>query len=420
MNEDFIEQYKTNRRITDVNKLSKMDRQHYEFAASTRKRAIDALGIFEAYGFRMHGLRILDIGCAYGGFSIEAAKRGAFAYGIEIDRELYEYAVLNDKGEHYSSGECKFILTDATSEEFLEKLPQNFFDLIIVNDVFEHIYDTHRLLSNLSKVGNDKCSIYFVIPNNSYIPYIASEGHTGLCGLSIMPPLYWSALLGADYRSIYYHPFDYYKASFEYYGFRNIIPVNYPPAADVESVKAASRAEYDKVRKKIADSNSLFPVTYSEELQRNLKLFSRLLNKDLDHLPSAEIVWKYLTGFWAGFAHKGSLRLVPPIRTTQRRNSAENSDEVHFSLYRDKERLCVDVQCDFDTADYEFAYHLTMARQPKSLERSHYIKEMHYEWNLKAQGMYGAAIYVKYKGHEHKDFRILTQPLYYPGNKEKS
>lgn len=420
MNEDFIEKYKSNKQISDISTLSKMDRQHYEFAASTRKRAVDALGIFEAYGFQINGLRILDIGCAYGGFSIEAAKKGAFAYGIEIDQELYEYAVLNDKGEHYSSGKCKFILTDATSEDFLEKLPQNFFDLIIVNDVFEHIYDTHHLLSNISKVGNDKCSIYFVIPSNSYIPYIASEGHTGLCGLSIMPPLYWSALMGNDYRSIYYHPFDYYKASFGYYDFKSIVPINYPPSADIESVKETSRAEYDKVLKKIADCSSSFPAPYSEELQRNFKLYSQLLNKDLVNLTPAEIAWKYLTGFWAGFVHKSTLQLVPPIMTTQRRSSAENSDEIHFSLYRNNDRLCIEVQCDFDTTDYEFAYHLMMTRQPKSLERSRYIKDMHYEWDLNGPGMYGAAIYVKHKEHEHKDFRILTQPLYYPGNKEKS
>ena len=119
--------------------------------------------------------------------------------------------------------------------------------------------------------------------------------------------------MGNDYRSIYYHPFDYYKASFLYYGFKNIVPINYPPATDVESVKETSRAEYDKVLKKIADCSTSFPVDYSEELQRSFKLFSQLLNKDLVNLTSAEIAWKYLTGFWAGFAHKNTLQLVPPI-----------------------------------------------------------------------------------------------------------
>ncbi|GAG33194.1 unnamed protein product, partial [marine sediment metagenome] len=45
-----------------------------EFIESVEKEA----------GFDFRGARVLDIGCAYGGFCIEAAKKGVTAYGIDI------------------------------------------------------------------------------------------------------------------------------------------------------------------------------------------------------------------------------------------------------------------------------------------------------------------------------------------------
>ena len=63
---------------------------------------MNAIGEFEAYGFRMEGLKILDVGCAYGGFCIEAAKKGAICYGIDINFSLYEFACLNNKDEELS------------------------------------------------------------------------------------------------------------------------------------------------------------------------------------------------------------------------------------------------------------------------------------------------------------------------------
>ena len=71
---------------------------------SANSRGQDAIGVFEAYGFSMTGLKILDVGCAYGGFSIEAARKGACCYGVEISNALYELATLNNKGEAYDEG----------------------------------------------------------------------------------------------------------------------------------------------------------------------------------------------------------------------------------------------------------------------------------------------------------------------------
>ena len=104
MYHDFIAALNKKYNCSDRSELSGIDLQHYQFGASTNSRGQDAFGVFVAYGFSMTGLKILDVGCAYGGFSIEAARKGACCYGVEISNALYELATLNNKGEAYDEG----------------------------------------------------------------------------------------------------------------------------------------------------------------------------------------------------------------------------------------------------------------------------------------------------------------------------
>lgn len=122
----FIEALNRKYSCTDKSDLTGMDLQHYTFASTSNQRGLDTLHDFEAYGFSLQGLKILDVGCAYGGFSIEAAKRGAICYGVEISETLYDFAMLNHKDEIYETGSCEFVSVDALSADFLEIIPNNF------------------------------------------------------------------------------------------------------------------------------------------------------------------------------------------------------------------------------------------------------------------------------------------------------
>ena len=421
MYHDFIAALNKKYNCSDRSELSGIDLQHYNFGTSTNSRGQDAIGVFEAYGFSMTGLKILDVGCAYGGFSIEAARKGACCYGVEISNALYELATLNNKGEAYDGGSCDFVRTDATSPEFLEKLPHDYFDLIIVNDVFEHVYDTVQLLSNLEKVANEKCVIYFVIPNGSDFRFAAREGHTGCCGISLLAPLLWQTLIPGreSYeRSIYYRQYEYYRALFEYFGFGKIALINYPGYAGWEETKKDVCAGLETVKQKIHENEKDFPAVYAQKLYAALEVFEKQLVYDLEHLEASELAWKYMTNFWGGFAQRQERVLKPLVKVCER-TSKSDSDEygISFALCRKGNILEIDIADVSSDEELDFAFHLM--RRGESIERSRYQRERHYEWELKAPGMYWVAIYVKKSDREHKDYRILTQPLYMPGDREQ-
>lgn len=420
MYQDFIAALNKKYNCSDKSELSGIDLQHYNFGASTNSRGQDAIGVFEAYGFSMTGLKILDVGCAYGGFSIEAARKGAYCYGVEISNALYEFAMLNNKGEKYDSGSCDFVRTDATSPEFLEKLPHNYFDLIIVNDVFEHVYDTVQLLSNLDKVANEKCAIYFVIPNGSDFRFVAREGHTGCCGISLMAPLLWQTLIPGreSYeRSIYYRQYEYYRAMFEYFGFGKIALINYPGYAKEEETRKNISAGFETAKQKIEENENSFPDVYAQKLHTALEGFGNQLRYDLEHLDAPELVWKYMTNFWGGFAQKQERVLKPLVKTCERTSKSDlDVYGISFVFSRRDQTLEIDITEVSSDEELDFAFHLM--RRGESIDRSRYQRERHYEWELKAPGMYWAAVYVKKSEREHKDCRILTQPLYMPEDKE--
>ena len=79
------------------------------------------------------GESILDIGCGYGTVSHDLVKQGYAVSGIEINEDAI--AVLSQKG-------FKVIRQDITSEFLIDAQ----FDIILILDVLEHIFDPLALL----------------------------------------------------------------------------------------------------------------------------------------------------------------------------------------------------------------------------------------------------------------------------------
>lgn len=100
----------------------------------------------------------LEFGCGFGGFSALVKERfGAETWAVEIDREAAREAAKKLD---------KVINTDAT--ESLQKIPENYFDCIILFDILEHLLDPYSLLCALkSKLTSDGV-IVTSIPNIRY------------------------------------------------------------------------------------------------------------------------------------------------------------------------------------------------------------------------------------------------------------
>lgn len=413
----FIEALNKKYNCVSQSDLSGMDLQHYIFASTSNKRGQSALNVFEAYGFSLQGLKILDVGCAYGGFSIEAAKCGSVCYGIEISEALYNFAVLNGKDEQYETGSCEFLHLDALSTDFVDKIPNNFFDLIIVNDVFEHVYDTVQLLSNLSKVANENCAIYFAIPNGNEPRSVAKEGHSGLCGIGLVDPLLWFTLMGKQQRSIYYRQFEYYKALFSYFGFSKINLTNYPVwASSVELEQIES--QFIATKNAVCEAYNILPEKYVSWLSKAFDKYEKQFNADKALLSDQEMCWKYSVRIWTGFAHKEKWASDSErLRTTSKRSHTSDINEkynVSFTLSLNGSTLAMEVDC-VAKSKLDFEFHL-MTRG-ESIRKGRWQSEPYCEWELSGAGMYSVAIYIKDKQLEKHEYCIKTAPLYYE-NKE--
>jgi 2-polyprenyl-3-methyl-5-hydroxy-6-metoxy-1,4-benzoquinol methylase len=308
--EQFIQELNKFYKITNPEQLEGLRLQHYVFASGSNSRGLKIIeSIEKSVGFNFQGSRILDIGCAYGGFCIEAARKGAIAHGVDISQRLIRLAEINAADEKVD-GEIRFYTVDATSNHLLASLPKNFFDLVFVNAVFEHVYDTPKLLENISAVAAPSALLYFVIPNGLCTRFIRKEGHRWVPGVSIMDPSYWHYRV-KEHFNIYYRRWGYYAALLSYYGFNDIRLLNFGKAfaGDRAQLCKHLESEFEDIRKTISadlEREDSLVKSYKQVLSTKIMKIQQELQDDLKTMPNAELCWKYLTDFWKGIAVKRS------------------------------------------------------------------------------------------------------------------
>ncbi|SMC71268.1 Methyltransferase domain-containing protein [Moheibacter sediminis] len=104
--------------------------------------------------------KVLEIGCGNGVFIKlikENLKRDIESWGIELMEEYAEEA--RSIIDNVQVGKC---------EELIPNLPDNYFDLIIFNDVLEHLLDPKSVLMDLKGKLTNKGKIICSIPNMRY------------------------------------------------------------------------------------------------------------------------------------------------------------------------------------------------------------------------------------------------------------
>jgi len=287
----------------DKDNMTDIQKVHLLFALSTNERGRHAMDIIELNGFSCKDLNVLDIGCGYGGFSIEARRCGAsMVYGVDISAELIKLAKANlsDETEAIIQG-CKFVKCDITSENAMALLPEKYFNFIFINDVFEHIYDTCRLLSIIDRLAAPECIMYFEIPNGCHhMDYIEKEPHSYLCGRSLLSPDY------SDYKGTYYRRWQYYEALFTYWGFNDIRTVKTTSAKNNGHLIEILSQKMDKTQGTLKKTFNKDKSKLAKNVLMKFDEYKLELMYDIKNLDASQLCWKYLEAYWRGVVIRNS------------------------------------------------------------------------------------------------------------------
>jgi 2-polyprenyl-3-methyl-5-hydroxy-6-metoxy-1,4-benzoquinol methylase len=108
--------------------------------------------------------KLLDVGCSIGTFSVVAKNRGWEVYGVDINAQSVNYCL-------------KKLNLDVKAGDF-EKLdfPEDFFDVIIMNDFLEHVGSPTRALKKANQFLKKGGVIFIVTPKiDSFMARISKE-----------------------------------------------------------------------------------------------------------------------------------------------------------------------------------------------------------------------------------------------------
>lgn len=100
---------------------------------------------------------VLEIGCGEGGFR-ESFSTSVEYWGVEPNKKV---GVIAESKLHK--------VFNATYEEVEEYIPDSYFDLIVCNDVIEHMVDHDKFLEHIKSKMKSDGSLLISIPNVRYI-----------------------------------------------------------------------------------------------------------------------------------------------------------------------------------------------------------------------------------------------------------
>jgi SAM-dependent methyltransferase len=102
--------------------------------------------------------KVLEIGCGEGNFgSLLKAQLGAEVWGIEYEPE--QATVASKQIDKILCGDVMLLV---------DQLPEHYFDVIICNDVLEHLTDPYTVLKKIKTKLTDKGVVVSSLPNIRY------------------------------------------------------------------------------------------------------------------------------------------------------------------------------------------------------------------------------------------------------------
>jgi ubiquinone/menaquinone biosynthesis C-methylase UbiE len=145
-------------------------------------RGFHVIDVIRKYAatYRIEGSRVLDVGCGDAGVIIAFAEAGAFVTGLEVDTRSLERGRVRAE-EHGVDAE---LLSGVA-----ERLPfdDGSFDLVILDNVLEHVEDRARTLAEIRRVLRPDGLLYLVTPKPLALYSLWNDPHYDLAGLVLMP-----------------------------------------------------------------------------------------------------------------------------------------------------------------------------------------------------------------------------------------
>ena len=302
--------------VEDLGELDARQRMWADFTlggVERGARAVEMMGGPQAF----QGKRVLDVGCAQGGFVVAAAQAGAReVVGIDVNPVVFETAplLLADYGVT-----ADLRLADFTRSSVPDELGA--FDLILCNDVLEHVTDVEKAIDHLSRMMAPSARLFLEIPNGQAIGYVRSDGHYKLPGITLLDfedARRWHRAFfpeAGPYDTYFYGSLDFYVAAFSRHGIA-LQMVSTPIANDnaieeLRSQLAALQEEMSRLPEQHAGkppdlvasildrSNS-----YQTELAQLLTRHETLTNPKERVLLATSLAVTYQVGNWILLGHK--------------------------------------------------------------------------------------------------------------------
>lgn len=154
---------------------------YFEFAITCNERGRQCARMLAAH-VSLRGARYLDVGCAYAGFLVAFAEQGAEVAGIDLDAQLLALAGHNLHDHGLPVTPLRLDITSAADMAGFAAAQ----DLVTCSDVIEHVNDPAAAIRNLAAMLRPGGLVYLEIPNRRYPPFVASDGHFQLFGITLL------------------------------------------------------------------------------------------------------------------------------------------------------------------------------------------------------------------------------------------
>lgn len=266
------------------------------------RHAVASMGGMEAFA----GRKVLDVGCAYGGFLVAAKEAGAGrVVGVDINSKLIDLARLQLDDHHVS---CELAIEDITSDGVADRWGR--FDVVLCNDVIEHVVDPVRCAHNLASVMKRGGKVFLEIPNGSAVDFMRKDGHYGLFGLTLLgrqdAERWWRLHYHDIYGVEHYAPLSYYLGIFSASGIslRLLTRIDDPDKMLGEIGESFDRLEEELASLKRDDAPELAEAIRQrggEETVRFRQLRARVESSDVPaerSILTNEILTTYGMTFW--------------------------------------------------------------------------------------------------------------------------